>query len=964
MESSDSNLSLQRRPAMETADADADESAPAPQASSIVMDATGLGRKLERADRPESTRTTSYPLRSTVQRSHSVITPPRSASHSPRPSRESSPSRQLKPSAIPTAKSRPQRTAPTRPGTAAATASPAASSSTPPLRPVTAADPPVGDYRIQTTGKASRADDSPHRTRSTRLKSPPPSASSVQAALLASQTSPTPAVVIQRAHSASATTVNPQFGDAEADGHLAPPGMRTPTRGPSVAASILETVQEGSTPSTPALDPIMQTRRLGENYDGDHSASERPEPENTNVTDKKGRVESSSDSGDNRAAGGGSRRIARANSSAHLSRSNTLAPSAAYSALNPKVKVGPEASVQSMTVETETVSSVPQVAVGGGTGERGGSLRVDPTGSLRLKSSVETIRPRKDRKRTTRKTTSLNSGTGAFCWPSCDFPSSYACPRNIFMIDALLSHDDNISLVIIGADIYRSDAVSSRADVFEAKVASAVDEANSSDSEETFVYESNPPEPHLHRSSRHHSRTPSSTSVHSQMEHRAAMLVNHSLAGKRSMKFASNSYIGMNASDHETAVGLDSPGHGRGSGRGNSQTGSHHSHPHHAGHWGHPGRAGQASLFDHGSPFTQGQKAYRAETANRSRQSSRPTSPREGRLHRLGSVNAKKFGHISTYDLDMEGGADDERTPLVSSNRPGRRRMPANGLLQGEYAPTRRRTWLTRFAGCLVLTSIILLVVVGAMAIFLATTKALSRVRVYEIQNVLASEQEIMLDLVVEAVNPNVIPVTVRDMDVNLFAKSRHVGGGDAHQEDGRVDSWRVSRPQWRRSSRVHTSTDGVDEGTDPMPADPGSDSQTMLLGRIFQFDSAPTFDGSPLSHRVSSSIGEVRLAKPGNKTEEGGSARWERVIQHPFELIVRGVLKYQLPLSSQVRTAPIGASVLVHPEQGVDRFGRMYVEPLPGRGGNVVLHRPGRHPDDPDDPDDPRVGVEWSDGR
>jgi hypothetical protein len=38
-------------------------------------------------------------------------------------------------------------------------------------------------------------------------------------------------------------------------------------------------------------------------------------------------------------------------------------------------------------------------------------------------------------------------------------------------------------------------------------------------------------------------------------------------------------------------------------------------------------------------------------------------------------------------------------------------------------------------------------------------------------------------------------------------------------------------------------------------------------------------------------------LSSPGNKTEAGGTERWERVLQHPFELTVRGIIKYQLPL-------------------------------------------------------------------
>ena len=46
-----------------------------------------------------------------------------------------------------------------------------------------------------------------------------------------------------------------------------------------------------------------------------------------------------------------------------------------------------------MTVETETVSSIPQVAVGGGTGGTGNN------GSLRAKPSSETIRPKKEKKK-------------------------------------------------------------------------------------------------------------------------------------------------------------------------------------------------------------------------------------------------------------------------------------------------------------------------------------------------------------------------------------------------------------------------------------------------------------------------------------------------------------------------------------------------------------------------------------
>ncbi|KAK3104260.1 Vacuolar inheritance and morphology protein, partial [Teratosphaeriaceae sp. CCFEE 6253] len=112
-------------------------------------------------------------------------------------------------------------------------------------------------------------------------------------------------------------------------------------------------------------------------------------------------------------------------------------------------------------------------------------------------------------------------------------------------------------------------------------------------------------------------------------------------------------------------------------------------------------------------------------------------------------------------------------------------------------------------------------------------------------------------------------------------------------------------------------------------------DAQTMLLGRITHFDQALAFEGSPLKRHPHFSLGELRLSRPGNRTEAGGSARWERTLRHPFELIVRGVLKYQLPVSMREESVSVGASVLVQPEEGVEGQGRgIRVELVRGREG------------------------------
>ena len=102
-------------------------------------------------------------------------------------------------------------------------------------------------------------------------------------------------------------------------------------------------------------------------------------------------------------------------------------------------------------------------------------------------------------------------------------------------------------------------------------MASAVDEADDSDSEETFVYESNPPEP-TPRGSRYHSRTPSATSMASQVDqrppHRSIQSIMdsiHIVAGKRSMKFTNNPYNAPNADGDSTDV--NTSGTGRGSSR-------------------------------------------------------------------------------------------------------------------------------------------------------------------------------------------------------------------------------------------------------------------------------------------------------------------------------------------------------------------------------------------------------------
>lgn len=447
-------------------------------------------------------------------------------------------------------------------------------------------------------------------------------------------------------------------------------------------------------------------------------------------------------------------------------------------------------------------------------------------------------------------------------------------------------------------------SASSKADIFEAKVASAVDEADSSDSEETFVYESNPPDAN-DQPRRYHSRTPSATSMASQIDQRkgprsAVDSGHHSVAMKKSMKFANSSY---NSNGQETTAGEDD---GKGTARSNMGTGRGTTHHHHIGRLGRNGGNGHASIFDTESPFPTATKS-KPSGNNTLRQSSRPTSPRYPNT-KMVMVNGKKSSQMSsTYDFD--DGADDERTPLmasVRSTRSNRNRRPGgSSLRQLEHQASRHdRSFFSRFAGCFVLSIMIVVVIMGAFAFMFATTQPLVEVKVLALKNVLASEQDVIFDMLVQGRNPNIVAVVVDSSDLVLFAKSKYAGTNEEWWAHPPGDTFR--RGLGRREN--------FDFPFHPPSKEDPSTNPNLEIGHVYGLDSPLTFEGSPFHQHRSQSLGQIRIDNPGNKTTPAGSERWGRVLQHEFELLVRGTLKYTLPLSPRVRSISVEGRVTVKP--------------------------------------------------
>jgi hypothetical protein len=616
----------------------------------------------------------------------------------------------------------------------------------------------------------------------------------------------------------------------------------------------LATVQESSLPATPGFDGLepqsfvpSATAHKTDQDRNDVNSSKVTEDLSTKHDNTK-HTESGSDSATKSAKKG--KMQEQRNTYTH--RPHTVSAKPSLSSMSTRSRDPP---LRNMTVETETVPSVAQPSIVNQ--DRSTSGRVD--GGIRLKASNETIRPKKERKAPKRKAASINAGTA-----------------------------------------------SSKADVFEQKVASAVDEADSSDSDATFIYESNPPE-QPHRSRQHHSRTPSMTSLASLTDPRLQIRDTHKHPSKKSSIKFTNPYNNPSIDGDDRGEGTIRIGSGRAGG------GSHH---HHIGRHG-QGRGALSHLaMESDTSVPQSSRARGPSSRN----ASQPNSPRfhtfnVGNGHSNGS---KKSGEYSAaYDIDAENIADDERTPLIQSGRSPRstrtsRQRNTTTIRQLERRHHRDGGWCRRFAGCLVLTILLLVVVFCAIGLVFATTKPLTSLVVRDIQNVVASQEEVMLDLIVNAVNPNIIGVTVSDMEVSLFAKSKHVGSdawwrehGNGPQDD--VEHWTPIEEE----ATTGISIAGVDEGTDPIEGEP----RTMLLGRIAHFDSPLNFEGSFFQRKRAESIGEIRLLHPGNKTEAGGSERWEEVLQYPFELIVRGNFKYTLPLSTQEFKVPVTASHYYDPD-------------------------------------------------
>lgn len=238
-----------------------------------------------------------------------------------------------------------------------------------------------------------------------RLKSPPPSLSVSKLAIRSPRkidVAPlTPSIVVNQATPNSATS----FDGKEEEDNMFRVGMKSAGRGTS-GSTPLETVDESSDAIT---DPTKKDRSRSASKSSAEQLTTKPEEI---LNDSSGNTQRTTTESGNESAGAKTGAIPQANDLAKPAakpRPLVVGPRKSASQLNSsKSKIASDAA-QNMTVETEVVSSVPQVAAGGGSDWQPGRQE---HGSIRPKPSSETIRPKKERKKTIRKAPSIHSGTG------------------------------------------------------------------------------------------------------------------------------------------------------------------------------------------------------------------------------------------------------------------------------------------------------------------------------------------------------------------------------------------------------------------------------------------------------------------------------------------------------------------------------------------------------------------------
>ncbi|KAG2205361.1 hypothetical protein INT47_007146 [Mucor saturninus] len=177
-----------------------------------------------------------------------------------------------------------------------------------------------------------------------------------------------------------------------------------------------------------------------------------------------------------------------------------------------------------------------------------------------------------------------------------------------------------------------------------------------------------------------------------------------------------------------------------------------------------------------------------------------------------------------------------------------------------------------------------------------AAKSPLADVEVVGISNVLGTQKELIFNLQVRARNSNWWTIRMTNTAFSVFASSHYVPTA--------------------MLMAVNNSTTNMTMVT--MGADPAE-----FLGTIYHLEDPLIYQSGGLFQSVTSTAtSQIQIKNPGStKDDNSGNERWSLLIRYPYELTVRGVLKYQilpyLPTLTQLHSVRVCKMSRIDPATG-----------------------------------------------
>jgi hypothetical protein len=208
------------------------------------------------------------------------------------------------------------------------------------------------------------------------------------------------------------------------------------------------------------------------------------------------------------------------------------------------------------------------------------------------------------------------------------------------------------------------------------------------------------------------------------------------------------------------------------------------------------------------------------------------------------------------------------------------------------YARTEKQSkcW-PGLAGTAILVFTLLVLTMLTIGFVFQTSRSLEYVNLQNLTNIVVSQEELVMDVHVEAGNPNILPVVIGDsVNLDVFARSDHFD----------------DKPKKGQRKRRSVATFWP---WDPSPITPPknlTEGSSLLLGTIRSLEAPLSFPPSSFS-RLNTTVqkGQMKLFGPAvNATD--GPEKWKKCIAANFELIVRGTMKYRAPIGGRERAVAV----------------------------------------------------------